>query len=207
MNQDIQVPPQGSPEYDQFMRQQFGDNYEYGFRATFGIRFAAFAIDFFIIFIITSLLGYLLGYYSEFIEKGFSAFMNPQFSKEIGKNLAPINLVITIIYIAIEVSMATSIGKMILGLKIGSFNREEAEISQLIIRTSLKHFSIIFMIIPLVIKEMTASSEMVIGYLNSAYGILFFISCLFAFGMKRQTVHDMIAKTAVYKKSNILINE
>lgn len=207
MNENLQVPEQGSPEYDQFMRQHFGDNYEYGFRAQIGIRFVAFFIDGILILIISTLIAYLLGYYNDLISKGFSAFMDPQFSKELGKNMAPISLLISLIYIAIEVSMATSIGKMIMGLQIGSANREEAEISQLIIRASLKSGSMIFVIIPLIISNLSASSEMIINFLNSGYGFLYIISCLFAFGMKRQTLHDMIAKTAVYKKSNILINE
>lgn len=207
MNQDLQVPPQGTPEYDQFMRLHFGENYEYGFRAQFGIRFAAYIIDVMLIFIVSLIIGYFLGYNNEIITKGYTAFMDPQFSKGFSKNIAPISLILTIVYVAMEIGMATSFGKMILGLQIASHTREDADTNQLIIRTSLKHFSIIFVAIPLFIKDIPTSTELILSSLNSIYALLFTVSCLFAFGIKRQALHDILAKTAIYKKSNILINE
>src|SRR5210317_431057 len=40
------TPQEGTPEYDQYMKDQFGDDYEFGYRVGFGRRFGAYFIDF-----------------------------------------------------------------------------------------------------------------------------------------------------------------
>ena len=38
---------------------------------------------------------------------------------------------------------------------------------------------------------------------GQVWGLVIFIGCFFVLGAKRQAIHDLIAKTAVFKKSDI----
>jgi uncharacterized RDD family membrane protein YckC len=43
----------------------------------------------------------------------------------------------------------------------------------------------------------------VLATLGSLAGLIIFVGCFFTLGVKKQAFHDMIAKTAVYKKTAI----
>ena len=46
------TPLEGTPEHDEYMRNQFGDDYELGYRVGFGRRFGAYILDFIFLSII-----------------------------------------------------------------------------------------------------------------------------------------------------------
>jgi len=72
-------------------------------------------------------------------------------------------------------------GKMILGITVANMNGEKATIDKLLLRAFIK---------------ITGSFVGIIGF-------IIFIGCFFVLGKKKQALHDIICKTAVYNKSDI----
>ena len=72
-------------------------------------------------------------------------------------------------------------GKMILGITVANMNGEKASIDKLLLRAFIK---------------ITGSFVGIIGF-------IIFIGCFFVLGEKKQALHDIICKTAVYNKSDI----
>ena len=72
-------------------------------------------------------------------------------------------------------------GKMILGITVANMNGEKATIDKLLFRAFIK----------------------IIGSFFGIIGFIIFIGCFLVLGEKKQALHDIICKTAVYKKSEI----
>jgi uncharacterized RDD family membrane protein YckC len=72
-------------------------------------------------------------------------------------------------------------GKMILGITVANMNGEKATIDKLLFRAFIK----------------------IIGSFFGIIGFIIFIGCFLVLGKKKQALHDIICKTAVYKKSEI----
>ena len=72
-------------------------------------------------------------------------------------------------------------GKMILGITVANMNGEKATIDKLLLRAFIK---------------ITGSFVGIIGF-------IIFVGCFLVLGEKKQALHDIICKTAVYKKSDI----
>ena len=72
-------------------------------------------------------------------------------------------------------------GKMILGITVANMNGEKATIDKLLLRAFIK---------------ITGSFVGIIGF-------IIFIGCFLVLGEKKQALHDIICKTAVYNKSDI----
>jgi len=73
-------------------------------------------------------------------------------------------------------------GKMILGITVANMNGEKASIDKLLLRAFIK---------------ITGSFVGIIGF-------IIFIGCFFVLGKKKQALHDIICKTAVYRKSDLV---
>ena len=73
-------------------------------------------------------------------------------------------------------------GKMILGITVANMNGKKATIDKLLLRAFIK----------------------IIGSFFGIIGFIIFIGCFLVLGEKKQALHDIICKTAVYKKSEIL---
>ena len=73
-------------------------------------------------------------------------------------------------------------GKMILGITVANMNGEKATIDKLLLRAFIK----------------------IIGSFVGIIGFIIFIGCFLVLGKKKQALHDIICKTAVYKKSEIV---
>lgn len=72
-------------------------------------------------------------------------------------------------------------GKMILGITVANMNGEKATIDKLLLRAFIK----------------------IIGSFVGIIGFIIFVGCFLVLGEKKQALHDIICKTAVYKKSDI----
>jgi len=88
-------------------------------------------------------------------------------------------------------------GKMILGLMIADKEGEKASIEKLMARFALKNIGSIFAVLALAI---TISAVEILG---QVLGIVALIGFFFALGEGKLALHDMIAKTAVYKKTEL----
>ena len=71
-------------------------------------------------------------------------------------------------------------GKMILGITVANMNGEKASIDKLFLRALIK----------------------ITGSFVGIIGLIIFIGCFFVLGKKKQALHDIICKTAVYNKSD-----
>ena len=190
------VPQEGTQEHDEYMRSQFGDEYELGYRVGFGRRLGAFIID----FIFNSIIGFIVmlatGVFSEIM-----LIENPLNNIEkitlIIQDSSMIAVVIGLIYYSMEVLLGASIGKMLLGIKIASSDRSEASTSQLLNRYLLKHSNSILSVLGILL-----SIHLLQG-LSSIIIVIIIIGFFFTLGSKRQALHDMLTNTAVYYKDNI----
>ena len=72
-------------------------------------------------------------------------------------------------------------GKMILGITVANMNGEKASIDKLLMRAFIK----------------------ITGSFVGIVGLIIFIGCFFVLGEKKQALHDIICKTAVYNKSDL----
>ena len=72
-------------------------------------------------------------------------------------------------------------GKMILGITVANMNGEKVSIDKLLLRAFIK----------------------ITGSFVGIVGLIIFIGCFFVLGEKKQALHDIICKTAVYNKSDL----
>ena len=88
-------------------------------------------------------------------------------------------------------------GKMLIGIKNGNQDGSNASTSTLFIRTLIKNISSVLSFIAV------TSSLSIIGTIGSFLGFIIFIGCFFTLGKSKQSIHDLISKTAVYNKSDL----
>ncbi len=102
-----------------------------------------------------------------------------------------------IIFLLLEAFMGQTPGKMILGIKIANADGTQAGVGKLLLRAVLKN---IYYAMALLAGITGIGALMMVGTVGS---VIIFIGCFVVLGAARQAFHDMIAKTAVYKKSDI----
>lgn len=190
------VPQEGTSEHDEYMRNQFGDDYEMGYRVGFGRRFGAAIIDMIFSIIIGSLVITLTGAFNEIMQIQ-DLMNNLQQISFILRDSSLISGLLVLLYYSTEIFLAASPGKMILGLVIGSSNRFEAETGQLVNRYLLKHSNSLFSMLALITTYFIFETFSNILFLVIAIGFFFTLS------NKRQALHDTLSNTAVYFKENI----
>jgi uncharacterized RDD family membrane protein YckC len=169
----------------------------YADRAGFGIRLGAFIIDIVIYSIIFIVAVVSTGIVDEFDFTSFIAFTNPALIEEFTNRILPLSLIITFIYFSMEIFLAATPGKMILGLVIANDNKTKASLLTLFIRFLLKHIDFVVSVFVFI------TSLKALNILGSALWLVIFVGCFFVLGEKRQSFHDMIANTAVYRKEDI----
>jgi uncharacterized RDD family membrane protein YckC len=162
-------------------------------RVGFGKRLGSSLLD----FIISLLPGILLGIYAGvaiaaflldfFYDEAQLKTIQAGFSGEIAATI--IGLVTSLAGIAftsiffyvLEGFTGQTPGKMILGITVANMNGEKASIDKLLMRAFIK----------------------ITGSFVGIVGLIIFIGCFFVLGEKKQALHDIICKTAVYNKSDL----
>ena len=162
-------------------------------RVGFGKRLGSSLLD----FIISLLPGIVLGIYAGatiaaflldfFYDEAQLETIQAGFSGEIAASI--IGLVsslagiafTSIFFYVLEGFTGQTPGKMILGITVANMNGEKATIDKLLLRAFIK---------------ITGSFVGIIGF-------IIFVGCFLVLGEKKQALHDIICKTAVYKKSDI----
>ena len=76
-------------------------------------------------------------------------------------------------------------GKMILGITVANMNGEKASIDKLLLRAFIKITGVL------------------VCWIVGIIGIIITLGCFLVLGEKKQALHDIICKTAVYNKSDI----
>jgi len=104
---------------------------------------------------------------------------------------------VSYINILIEMTTGSSIGKKILGIQIGNEDGTKTNINHYFGRTILKNIQLVFAI---------PNLFLMVGFLETlgmGSGLLIFIGCFFVLGESRQSFHDRLSKTAIFRKDEL----
>ncbi len=184
-------------------------------RIGFGRRLGALLLDALVIGIVTVIVYAIAGSsFEPLIEKTISAQLEEQnvaladldseqaemiagYTK-MGILMGLIAAVVAFLYSFTEVLAAATPGKMMLGIKIANADATAASTSTLATRWFVKTgLSTVLN----VLGTVTAAS--ILSTLATIIGFVIFVGCFFVLGANRQALHDIIAKTAVYRRENI----
>ena len=177
-------------------------------RIGFGKRLLAFIID----TILSSIAGFALSLFAE--SSLLELFYDPsQLNDSIAtfENLSPglgntmqefLKLLQELVLIGFLIMIMEGLtgqtpGKMLLGIKNGNQDGSNASTSTLFTRTLIKNISSVLSFVAV------TSSISIIGTIGSFLGFIIFIGCFFTLGKSKQSIHDLISKTAVYNKSEL----
>lgn len=201
MNDITNMPPEGTPEYDEMMRTHYGENYEFGFRIGFGKRLLAHIIDFIILAIIGSIVMAMMGYIDILsdIVADFMATQDFTVLEDMETALdgfTPVSILIYFLYYSLEIFMGASIGKLALSLKIGNEDRTEASTNTLFKRYIIKHSDRVFTLLGFI------AAVFIFNLFSSLLLIALVVGFFFTLSVKRQAFHDSLSKTAVFHKNN-----
>lgn len=185
------------------------DNLE--LRVGFGRRLGAYIIDMMIILTSLIIFSLLTGFLQESFDyfknfQSIAATNNPEYLKALIEQFGEKHYLTflffslsMLFYNSLEAIIAASPGKLLLDMRIASENRTRAESKILWQRFLIKNSPAILSFV---------NSIIVISFLDTfatLAGIAIFIGYFFILGAKRQGFHDMLAKTAVYRKYDIII--
>lgn len=108
-------------------------------------------------------------------------------------------IIFNVLYGLIEGFFGASIGKMMLGIKIANEDGTTANKSKYFTRYLIKNI----ILIGTTLGYLTGIE--IIKTISNYAGFVVFIGLFFIFGVARQTLHDKIAKTAVFFKKDIVL--
>jgi len=106
-------------------------------------------------------------------------------------------MLIFLIIMLMEAFTGQTFGKMILGIKNGNNDGSAAGMGALLTRAGLKYIYTIMAVLAGI------TGVELLGTIGSIAGLIVFIGMFFVLGEKKQGFHDMLAKTAVYNKSDL----
>lgn len=104
---------------------------------------------------------------------------------------------IYVVYYLIEGLTGITLGKLILGIKVANQDGTAAPTGTLITRWAVKSSGNILTALGAIL------GVAILGTIGGIVGLVIFIGCFMVLGAKKQSLHDMVAKTAVFKKSDI----
>jgi uncharacterized RDD family membrane protein YckC len=105
--------------------------------------------------------------------------------------------VFSFLYSLIEAFTGASPGKMLLRLKVGLEDCRPAPVGTYLARWIVKYSGSVLGLVGVV------PGLHVVGLLASAAGLAVFLGCFLVLGDKRQALHDLAAKTAVFRKADL----
>ncbi len=179
-------------------------------RVGFGPRFGAFLLDFVVVIVLAIVLGGAVG---GMLGMGAGAAVGSAGSEAEGAAAAGAALggvfgaiagmmigmaVFGFLYSLIEALTGASPGKMLLSLKIGTADGHNAPISTYITRWAVKNSGTLLSMIALLVATPA------IGTLGTIASLVIFVGCFLVLGAAKQAIHDMAAKTAVFKKADLV---
>ena len=174
------------------------ENYEediYFSRVGFGHRFGAVIIDGIILAVIGFALKSVLGLKDptpeDFAGLGMGEIMLLSMKNSTASTL------IGVLYMSMEIFIRKTPGKMALGLIIADVSSNSPAMSALVIRYLFKQASSVFFLLAIVLES---AAFIWIGF---ALILVYIIGAFFALGESKMALHDIVAKTAVYKEKEL----
>ena len=163
-------------------------------RVGFGPRLGAFLIDGVLGGILGSVIGMVAG--ASIAGLFFAGGDMGPLGAAIGGALGSVAgmFLMFIVFMIMEALTGQSPGKMILKIKIKNEGGSDAGTGALVMRALLKNINYVMSLLAGV------TGILVLASIGSLAGLVIIIGCFIVLGAKKQSIHDMISKTAVYKK-------
>lgn len=98
------------------------------------------------------------------------------------------------LYNLLEGFVGATVGKMLIGIKIGNDDGTKAGVGKLMFRYIIKNIAFVSSLLAGIV------GITLIAKTGSLLGFIWFLGCFLVLGSARQGLHDMIAKTAVYPR-------
>ncbi len=105
--------------------------------------------------------------------------------------------VIGTVYFLVEGFTGFTLGKLLLGIRVGTAAGTRAPTSQLLMRYALKNINFLCTVLAALL------GVSLLATIGNLLGLAIFVGCFFVLGASRQALHDMVAKTAVYPKDKL----
>ena len=176
-------------------------------RIGFGKRLGAYLLDIIISGIVGAVIGIFAGttlaaifFSGDYMEGSAEAeAMGAGVAGFLGGMMGSIAGMVLILFLImlLEAFTGQTIGKMMLGIKNGDADGAAASTGKLLGRAAIKYIGTLCTILAGV------TGIAMISTAGSLLGFAVFIGCFLALGANKQALHDMIAKTAVYNKSDL----
>ncbi|WP_299250143.1 RDD family protein [uncultured Cytophaga sp.] len=177
-------------------------------RVDFGTRLAALLLDVLIIFgisfVAAPIIGGFLGAAVATAGAETMGGTDPAAAAAVGGFLGSLMALmvvvptIYVVYYLIEGLTGLTLGKLILGIKVANQDGTAAPVGTLMTRWAVKSSGNILTILG------TILGISILGSIGGYVGLIIFVGCFMVLGAKKQAIHDMVAKTAVFKKSDIV---
>lgn len=178
-------------------------------RIGFGRRLGAYLLDFLFVMIIGAIISSIAG--KELAELFFAQNLedvnqSAEAYESLGFDIDMVGVLTsivqfssgatlgTLLFFLLEGTMGQSAGKILLNIVNTDIDGSKASAGKLWLRSFLKYGSTIISLIGGIV------GISILGVLGSFWGFIIFIGFFFAFSDKKQTIHDMIAKTVVSRK-------
>ena len=176
------------------------DPYEY--RVGFPRRFGAYIIDLIIIQLLLLIILFASGQINEIMDNATAALKTLDLSVVMNslEEIGPMGAILTLLYFSSEMFFGASLGKMLLGIRIGADDRFPASFPKLFTRFLIKNISELFILLSVIITNAA------FGYLGNILSVLVTIGFLFTLAARRQAFHDMLTATAVFYTYEIIEN-
>ena len=167
-------------------------------RIGFGPRFGATLLDILFVILLSTPLTLMGGLAATFISAlGLDALASEEDAAAftmigIGAGILATAVLIGILamaYTLIEAFTGASPGKRVMGLQVAREDGSKGDVQLYLVRWALKNSGNLL--------------QFVLPLISTLASLVFFFGCFAALGDKKQALHDIIAKTAVYKKSDI----
>ena len=160
-------------------------------RVGFGPRFGAMLID----VVIASIIGVIIASmaFSSAVSAASSGSASGAATGVAATIMGP--FIGLVLYNLIEAITGASVGKMILGLVVANQDGTQGEISLYMKRWAIKNIGYIFTVLSIWVSALY--------YVGSLGSLIIFIGCFMALGAEKLALHDKIANTAVFKKSDV----
>jgi uncharacterized RDD family membrane protein YckC len=191
------IPPDEQKRlYD--MYQNYGSLDTTYTRIGFGPRLGAALIDIVFTWILMLIAIFVTGMNEIFSGSFIETITNQSVMQDFQKEFLPIAILIGFLYYSMEIFLAATPGKLILGLQIANDDGKRASMGKLFLRFSVKNVSnytnLLFYI----------TASMIFSTIGSVLGIIILVGFFFVLSKNKQAFHDMLAKTAVYKRNAVL---
>jgi uncharacterized RDD family membrane protein YckC len=181
------------------------NNSPYIWRVGFGRRLGASLIDTVFVSLLILIASLLTGLADEFvsaipIQMDSNDFMQMYSQMEDFSihRFLPLSIAVSFVYFSLEIFFAQSLGKMLLGIVIGTDDKKFASFSQLISRFCIKNCNYIFSAIFLI------TSVSAFNIIGSGASWIIYIGFFLVLRESKQALHDQITHTAVYYKDELL---